>query len=107
MARIKGSKNRPKSIAELEIMLAEAKSAGGQIEKLTEEAKKTNPEPEFEIKPKIRQKTERKPFEIERPNSQPLDINSEVIRCGNPKCGKILKDEYGVCPFCGCYLKWD
>ncbi len=46
-------------------------------------------------------------FKLDMPESaEPADIDAEVLRCGNPACGKILNAEYNSCPFCGCNLEW-
>ena len=40
------------------------------------------------------------------PNEETVDLNKQLLRCGNPACGKILEEQYRKCPFCGVNLEW-
>jgi len=106
MSRTKGAKNRPKSEAELLLMLAEAKAAGDN-----EAPEERSPTIENKA-PKIEKPTKSiVEFTLKTPDGEPENdasgLADMVLRCGNPKCGKILPNEVNKCPFCGVNLKWD
>jgi len=96
MSRTKGAKNRIKSIAELEIMLVDAKAEKNQVTAIKKD--------EIPI-----DKYSRQSFKILTPDNEPEKSLKEdfVLRCGNPVCGKVLDNLYSRCPYCGCILSWE
>ena len=101
MPRTKGAKNIPKS---LQYHLDKVKELGGdvpavkKVKKVAETVE--NVKQVFTIdKPK----TDEPENEPENP---PVNPDSDVIRCGNPECNKILQSEVSTCPHCGVKLTW-
>jgi len=91
MARIKGAKNKPKSVAELEILLAEARATD----------KTEGQETSLKTEAIIEQVKQAKTFEIK----SPIEENkTDVFHCG--QCGERLPSELPQCPHCFSKLNW-
>jgi len=103
--RTKGAKNKPKS---KEYHLQRLKDLGMNIAE-------NNQNLEITMAEKAQQKAKEK-LEIAKPKIMKELIKTDngefqkskeiVLRCGNPACGKILKNEVSNCPYCGCHLDW-
>ena len=97
MARIKGAKNIPKSLAELLLLASEQASKTGKkfSYQFTEEdgtvIEDTKTLTESEL-PAL--------FELETEE----DTETETYKCG--KCGANLDSEVAVCPHCHAKLNW-
>ena len=111
MPRTQGAKNKPKPA---EYHLEKLKELGLDIAEITgkPKAKKEKKTPELPAGAQVIDEATgghiRKKFELESPNAEKNepDLSGQLLRCGNPACGKILQEQYSKCPFCGCKLEW-
>jgi len=96
MPRTKGAKNKPKSKEYLLQKLAELGENVPQTfaDVVTPVAKTKK---KFELQ---------KVDEVNENQSENETLSGEILRCGNPACGKILNEQYNICPFCGVNLQW-
>ena len=101
MPRTKGAKNKEKS---LEYHLEKVKALGGKIPAV-KKAKKVAETVE-KVKSVFSLDKPKGDNPENEPENEPVNPDGEVIRCGNPACGKILKSELEICPHCGCKLTW-
>ena len=110
MPRTKGAINKPKS---KEYHIQKLKELGLDLTEKTGKAVKQKvkeklPEKTQEIIDILTTKT-KKTFELDKPETEKTEtelLTGDVLRCGNPACGKVLESQYSVCPFCGANLKW-
>jgi hypothetical protein len=105
MTRTKGAKNKPHNS---KWYIDELAKMG--ITATIENEKDVNklPTPKDIEKPiREMQKKQKEKLTIKKPvETETIDIEKDVLVCGNPECKKILDSEYSVCPFCGVNLKW-
>ena len=102
MPRTQGAKNKPKPDSTL---INELQQRGYSVSKAGE--KQANGVKSVVVK---RSKLEIKkpviPKLVESQENAPDLLKSDVYRCGNSACGKLLAGEVTPCPYCGAILKW-